>query len=133
MAYILMVEDDVDFAETVATVLTAQGNEVQTLSETGGVLDSLRQRRPDLIILDVMFPEDPSAGFRLARTLHGAESEFKEVPILMMTAVNTRFPLGFGPDDRDEAWMPVSDFLEKPVDLGLLEKKVNALLARASE
>jgi len=132
MAYILMVEDDLDFAETVATVLTAQGNEVQTLSETGAVLDSVRQRRPDLIVLDVMFPEDPSAGFRLARTLHGPESEYKNVPILMLTAVNTRFPLGFGPDDRDEAWMPVSDFLEKPVDFGLLEKKVNDLLARAN-
>jgi hypothetical protein len=46
----------------------------------------------------------------------------------MLTAVNTRFPLGFGPKDIDERWLPVTDFLEKPVDFDTLRHKVAQLL-----
>jgi CheY-like chemotaxis protein len=61
----------------------------------------------------------------------------KDVPILMLTAVNTRFPLGFSSQDIDEDWLPVTDFLEKPVDLDVLAERVAAILtnrqrARAS-
>jgi hypothetical protein len=55
----------------------------------------------------------------------------------MLTAVNTRFPLGFSSQDIDEDWLPVTDFLEKPVDLDVLAERVAAILknrqsARAS-
>jgi DNA-binding response OmpR family regulator len=53
----------------------------------------------------------------------------KDVPILMLTAVNTRFPLGFSAKDIDEAWLPVTDFLEKPVDLDVLAERVDTILA----
>jgi DNA-binding response OmpR family regulator len=46
----------------------------------------------------------------------------------MLTAVNVKFPLGFGLDDVDDAWLPVNDFVEKPVDLKVLENRVTALL-----
>jgi hypothetical protein len=48
----------------------------------------------------------------------------------MLTAVNVRFPLGFGVHDIDEKWLPVSDFVEKPVDFSVLCSKVSALLAK---
>ena len=48
----------------------------------------------------------------------------------MLTAVNQKFPLGFGADDIDDDWLPVSDFLEKPVDLAVLTQKVQALLGK---
>ena len=84
--------------------------------------------RPDLVILDVMFPEDPSAGFELARSIQHDDENLKGIPILMLTAINVRFPLGFGSRDIDEEWLPVSDFLEKPIDLNVLRKKVADLL-----
>lgn len=46
-----------------------------------------------------------------------------------MFNVNVKFPLGFGPDTIDEDWMPVNDFVEKPVDLNVLTSWVSALLA----
>ena len=46
----------------------------------------------------------------------------------MLTAINAKFPLGFSANDIDEYWLPVSEFLEKPVDFDALLKKVSALL-----
>jgi hypothetical protein len=43
--------------------------------------------------------------------------------------VNVKFPLGFGPGTIDEDWMPVNDFVQKPVDLNVLTSRVSALLA----
>ena len=50
----------------------------------------------------------------------------------MLTAVNQQFPLGFSNRDIDKRWLPVADFVEKPVDFRLLCDKVAHLLARAS-
>jgi DNA-binding response OmpR family regulator len=80
-----------------------------------------------------MFPEDSTAGFELARAMRKKYEGLQQVPILMLTAVNTKFPLGFSARDIDEDWLPVSDFLEKPVDLDVLEQRVAAILARTSQ
>jgi len=52
----------------------------------------------------------------------------KGIPVLMLTAVNVKSPLGFSSHDLDDVWLPVDDFLEKPVDLEVLLNKVSALL-----
>jgi DNA-binding response OmpR family regulator len=125
MAYLLIVDDDQDFAEAVATVCRAEGHEVAVVHATDHALASIQQRRPDAIVLDVMFPENPSAGFQLARDLR---RQFGELPILMLTAVNQQFPLGFSSRDIDPTWLPVTDFLEKPVDFAVLREKLKRLV-----
>jgi hypothetical protein len=47
----------------------------------------------------------------------------------MLTAVNQQFPLGFSDKDIDPKWLPVIDFLEKPVDFAVLREKINGLFA----
>ena len=131
MAYILLVDDDRDFAETTAVVLRQAGHEVSVEVDVDSALESIDRRPPDLLILDVMFSEDISAGFTLARTIRRHhESRRAAVPILMLTAVNMQFPLGFGRKDIDDEWLPVSDFLEKPVDLEHLVRRVDELLGK---
>jgi DNA-binding response OmpR family regulator len=132
MAYILLADDDEDFANAVATVLGDAGHEVQVALEIQTALQSMEERKPDLLILDVMFPEDSSAGFKLARTIRHYNEKLKNLPVLMLTAVNTRFPLGFGARDIDDQWLPVADFLEKPVDFDVLQERVDAVLAGAA-
>ncbi|MBI5725096.1 MAG: response regulator [Planctomycetes bacterium] len=132
MAYVLIVDDDLDFANTTAVALRGAGHEVNMESNVDGALENMNRRRPDLLILDVMFSEDISAGFVLARAMRHHHEHLKGVPILMLTAVNTRFPLGFGRRDIDDEWLPVSDFLEKPVELKHLVRRVEELLGSRS-
>ena len=75
-------------------------------------VDRIHERRPDAIILDVMFPENDTAGFEVARAIRRT---FGDLPVLLLTAVNQSFPLGFSNKDLDPTWLPAVEFLEKPV------------------
>jgi DNA-binding response OmpR family regulator len=125
-----MVDDDEDFASAVATVLRGGGHDVRIELDLSAALRSMTARQPDLVLLDVMFPEDSTGGFDLARRMRLSHDALKDVPILMLTAVNTRFPLGFSSKDIDEDWLPVTDFLEKPIDLDVLAERVKTILAK---
>jgi CheY-like chemotaxis protein len=129
MAYVMLVDDDEDFANAAAKVLRLAGHEVQVDLDTKSALERARQRRPDLVILDVIFPEDSSAGFRLARAMRHFQEGLQDVPILLLTAINIVFPLGFSARDIDARWLPVSAFLEKPIDFDVLRKTVEQILA----
>lgn len=129
MAYILIIDDDEDFASATAKVIGKAGHETRVELSPASALDAMEERRPDLVLLDVMFPEDASAGFELARKIRHYHDELHGVPILMLTAVNKKFPLGFSSRDIDDNWLPVSDFVEKPVDFDVLLGKVSRLLS----
>ena len=132
MPYLMIVDDDEDFASTTATVLRKDGYDVQVELDIDSAVKSMESKPPDLAILDVMFPEDASAGFELARSMRHESGKLKDIPILMLTAINTKFPLGFGPKDINDRWMPVTEFLEKPVDFDVLREKVAKLLSANS-
>ncbi len=117
-------------AEAVGEGLGESGHEVQVELEVSSAVRRMGERRPDLLVLDVMFPEDSTAGFSLAREMRLKHPALKDVPILMLTAVNTRFPFGFSEKDIDDDWLPVTDFLEKPVDLEVLADRVGMILAK---
>ena len=128
MAYILVIDDDKDFASAVETVLRDTGYEVHIEMDPDSAERSMKDRQPDLIILDVMFPENNVGGFEFCRKIRHFNEKLKNIPVLMLTAVNAKFPLGFSSTDIDDDWLPVEDFLEKPIDFDILLKKVSALL-----
>ncbi len=132
MSYIMIVDDDDDFSFATATILEKAGHEVRVESSINGAESSMHTKQPDLVILDVMFPENGSAGFELARKIRQSDGAIKNTPILMLTAINSKVPLGFCDLDIDDAWMPVQDFLEKPVDFDILQNKVTNLLKNRS-
>ena len=128
MAYLLIVDDDEEFANAVAKVLRGARHEVKIALDTCVALRDMERRCPDLVILDVKFTENASAGLELARTMRASQKQYSKVPILMLTAVDARPPLGFNSDDADTAWIPAAEFLEKPVDFDALRDRVAALL-----
>jgi len=127
MANLLIVDDDEDFAGTARMMLQARGFEVAMEHDTAGIMARLDQRLPDALLLDVMFPENPTAGIELAQEVH---QRYPQLPILILSAINQRFPLGFQGQPTDPAVLPVVDFLEKPVDFRLLCDKLDRLLHR---
>lgn len=80
MNYILVVEDEPRLARLVADYVQAAGMEAAILDRGDTVLDSVRQRAPDLIVLDLMLPG--LDGLSVCRALR----ETSDLPILMLTA-----------------------------------------------
>ena len=132
MSKILIVEDDPDMVMALRMPLEARGFEVSVAPSGQEGLKMVKEIEPDLIILDVMM-ETATAGFQVALQLRSPapDSEYapyRNTPILMLTAIHTTTSLRFGPD---EAYLPVDDFVDKPVDPDVLLDKVRALIARA--
>ncbi|MCP4374596.1 MAG: response regulator [bacterium] len=129
MANILVIDDDLDLTEATKLALEANGHDVRVALDIVSGKNAMLENIPDLVILDVMFPEDSAAGFNLARDMHGDE-KLASIPVIILTAINAEIPLGFSADDIDETWMPVSSFLEKPLDFATLLSKVDEMLGK---
>jgi DNA-binding response OmpR family regulator len=127
MAYLMIVDDDENLAEALAIAMTAEGHEVATRSDTAAAMAEMQRRPPDLVILDVMFPEDDFAGFELARQMCKCR-DLNRIPILMLTDINRNLGLSFSTLDTDTSWLPVTEFMNKPVGIQELAGKVESLL-----
>ena len=126
MAKIMIVDDDPDFVDSISRLLQRKGHDITPVYDTEGVIEHLERDPHDVLILDVMFPENAAEGFHLAQEIRKHEA-LSRLPVLILSAINTKFPMGFGPGDIDDAWMPVQDFLEKPIDFDVLADKVETL------
>ena len=129
MANILIVDDDLDIIDSLTMILESNGHQVSVKTDTDDLVESIRAASPDLIILDIIFPEDPNAGFAAARELH-KNAEVKDIPVLLLSAVNQQSNMSFGFSEADisEDFMPVQGFIEKPVEPSVLLSKVQELV-----
>lgn len=125
---ILIIDDDPDITEAMSVVLENKGYEVRSAADGSEGMDRIRESRPDLIILDVMM-RTRQEGFELARELKG-NAQYKDIPILMLTAVKDKTGLDFKAEAGDQTWLPVEEFLDKPVKPNVLLEKVRSLLAK---
>ena len=107
---VLLVDDEKEFVEVTKVLLETNGFEVVTAYDGASGCKHAAAEMPDLVVLDVMM-ETKTAGFDTARWLRTNEAT-KEIPIIMLTAVNQEVPWRFEPDD---IWLPVDVFLDKPV------------------
>ncbi len=130
MKKILIIDDDLDMVDALTTVLENHNFLVSSYTDMENVAERVKAESPDLLILDVMFPENPSGGFDMARKIR-QDISLKNLPVIIFSAVNEQFKLGFmkfTQENIHEDFMPVNDFLEKPLDCDVLIEKVNKLL-----
>ena len=127
-AKILIIEDDNDLVAALTKILENKGFNAEAAYDPEEGWDKLKQNRPDLIILDVMFGNrGESKGFDFAQKIR-TDKSLSDIPILMMTAINTEKPLfNFSPE-TDSEFLPVDAFLDKPVKTEELYSKVGELL-----
>ena len=116
MKRVYVVDDDQDIVESVSIVLESAGYEVRAQNDDTNVVANVAEFGADLVILDVMLPGDSGAGFDLARALKSDERTGR-VPIIMLSAVNQAgiYVGSFSNRDRDPGWLPVQEFMEKPI------------------
>ena len=122
---ILLVDDDADLRDAIKTVLEKK----YEVKEAGGRDDAgraLDKFTPNLIILDVMM-DTTSTGFELAREFKN-DARLSGTKILMLTSVDSVTNIDFKSEAGNADWLPVDDYLTKPIEPKVLLEKVNNLL-----
>ncbi|RAH98959.1 DNA-binding response regulator [Acuticoccus sediminis] len=120
-ANVVVVEDDPDIADLVASLLRKEGYGVAVAGD-GAALDAVMSHmRPDLIILDVMLPGED--GLAICRRIRARD----QVPILMLTAKSDEIDRVLGLE------MGADDYVVKPFGPRELVARVRARLRRASD
>jgi CheY-like chemotaxis protein len=123
---VLIIDDDTDIVEAMKVILKGKAYEVASAFSGAEGIKKAKSEKPDLIILDVMM-ETIDKGFDVARKLK-QEAQFKKVPILMLTAIAERTGFSFSAEAGDETWLPVDDYIEKPLKPQELLSKVKSFI-----
>ena len=109
---ILVIDDDIDLVEIIRVTLENEGFRIIDAQTGDRGLAMAREHNPDLILLDVMMGK-VDEGFQVAYELRSNDVT-AETPILMLTAVADQTGFEFDPK-RDKDFLPVNEFLEKPI------------------
>ncbi len=80
---VVLIEDERNIIEAISFILTRDGWEVKTHSNGHDAVEAVRERRPDLVILDVMLPG--KSGFDILQEIRD-DDELSDTPVLMLTA-----------------------------------------------
>jgi len=126
---ILIVNHDPDMVAALRMSLELAGYEVLDADSSQEGLWKVRETSPHLIILDDTLETASNLQVSLALrnpAPHSQYAAYRHIPLLMLTAPHTTTSLRFGPD---EAYLPVDDSVEKPIDPDVLLEKVRALIA----
>lgn len=122
--YILVVDDDPDLVETVALMLESKGCEVGKAYDGIEGEESIKERKPDLIILDIMMPRKD--GYVLCAELK-ANEETRDIPVILLTAVGEAVP-STSYSHADGMSTEADEYIPKPIDTEGLWNAVTALL-----
>jgi len=82
---VLVVDDEKDLREAIATALSYEGFEVRTATDGVEAYAAAEEMRPDIILLDILMPKRD--GVEALRSLRAAEW-CKNTPIIVMTVLD---------------------------------------------
>jgi two-component system OmpR family response regulator len=119
-ARILVVDDEPDLRELLATSLTFAGYETDAVASGRAALDHLLLHAADLVVMDVMMPA--MDGFTTVRKLRARGDD---VPVLFLTARDA-------PDDALAGFsVGADDYVTKPFSLAEVAARIEAILRRS--
>jgi two-component system phosphate regulon response regulator PhoB len=122
MAKILVIEDEADIRQILDYNLRTAGHEVIAVERGCEGLLAARERRPDLVLLDLMLPD--VSGTEICRALKGHPST-STTPVVVLTARNEEI-------DRVVAFeIGADDYVSKPFSVRELVLRIRALLRRS--
>ncbi len=118
-AHLLVVEDDPNILELLGASLRYAGFDVDTAMEGAEAVESIRRRRPDLVVLDVMLPD--MDGFEVARQVRSGGDR---TPVLFLTARDAI------EDKVRGLTLGGDDYVTKPFSLEEVVARIRAVLRR---
>lgn len=122
MALIYIVEDDQNIREIESFALKNSGYQIKDFSNARDFYRALKEKRPDLALLDIMLPDED--GMEILQKLR-KNQETKRLPVIMVTAKTTELDRVKGLD------MGADDYMSKPFGVMELISRVKALLRRS--
>ena len=123
---ILVADDDPDVRQALSLLLRDSGYEVATAASPAEVLSSLRQARPELLLLDLNFQRDTTSGAEGLALLREIRTHDAELPVVILTGWAT-VQLAV-----QAIQLGAQDFLEKPWENARVRSLVANHLALAS-
>ncbi len=116
---VLVVDDDLDLLKMLKLRIEVEGFEFMAAKDGQEMLDLLKMKRPDVVLLDIILPKVD--GYTALREMR-AKEEFKDIPVIILSAkekkkVGDLFALE-----------NIAFFVEKPFDAGDLVQKIRSLL-----
>jgi CheY-like chemotaxis protein len=129
MKSVYIVDDDRNIVEAISIILKSAGYRIGFQNDEENLIENVITFKPDIIILDVIFPENDTAGFDMSRQLKGNDNT-KHIPILMLSAINEKGASGFtfSNRDKDNSFLPVEEFVEKPIQPNELLQKIAKMI-----
>ena len=121
MALIYIVEDDESIREIETIALKNSGHMVGAFGSSKEFFKKLDEILPDLVLLDVMLPDE--SGYDIIKKLR-LNSATKRLPVIMVTAKSTELDMIKGLEDGAD------DYIKKPFSVMELITRVKALLRR---
>jgi CheY-like chemotaxis protein len=119
---ILVVDDEPDIMTFITTLLQDNGYETMTAENGEEALDRVKEKRPDLVSLDVTMPE--TSGVRFYRNIKESE-DWKDIPIIIVTGISDEFEKFISTRKQVP---PPEGYISKPIDeqelLGLIKKLI---------
>ena len=109
---ILIIDDDLDILETMGSLLEYEGFEIHSADTVEGGIEMIDKISPNLILLDIMFPEKKTRGFEAAGLI---KEKHPQLPILVITAINREYSFDFSTED-----IKVEEFINKPIKINRL-------------
>lgn len=121
---LLLVEDEAAVREMIVFALAETGWRIREAADGSRALDAIRERRPDLVLLDWMLPG--MSGVDLIRILR-RDAGLREIPVILLTARTAE-------DDRvDGLDAGADDYVCKPFSPRELRARIAALLRRVGK
>ena len=118
---IVLVEDEPALRENYRLALEKAGFSVIDFSTKEAALDAVKQRLPDLAIIDIGLGNDSEAGFELCQSLRALSAK---LPILFLTARDSELDIISG------LRLGADDYLTKDISLAHIITRVRSLLRR---
>lgn len=113
---LLVVDDNLDNALLLQTLLEEEGYCVEVADSGQAALQQMRIAPPDLVLLDVMMPE--MDGFKVVRKIRG-DRRLRATPVILITAYDEPFV--------EYGWkLGADDFIRKPIDYEQLMQRIRA-------
>lgn len=120
---IFCVEDDNSIRDLMIYTLNASGFQATGFSEGKTLFDALQEKKPELIMLDIMLPGED--GLSILRRLR-MKKETKDIPVILATAKGTEYDKVIGLD------LGADDYLAKPFGMMEMVSRIKAVLRRCA-